>query len=95
MPKGIKSSARQLAKKARATLMGVWLAVPFGNICSLKNGANTITLKKNLWVIVSDGKSSDAMPINFVSQEMQMKIADVMRSMGYPEPESAEPIASS
>lgn len=95
MIKSIPNAIRKLIKNARSTVMGVWLGIPFGNICSFKNGTNTITLKKNLWVIISDGRSSDALPINFVSQEMQLKIASVMRSMGYPEPEAEAPAAVS
>ena len=45
-----------------------WL--PFGGlpIARVQHGLNTCTLYKNGWVLISDGKSTDALPINFTSQ---------------------------
>lgn len=47
-----------------------WL--PFGGlpIARVKHGRNTCTLYKNGWVRICDGKSTDALPINFTSQAL-------------------------
>lgn len=47
-----------------------WL--PFGGlpIARVRQGGNTCTLYKNGWVLISDGKSTDALPINFTSQAL-------------------------
>ncbi|GLO38885.1 hypothetical protein ABE484_10940 [Pseudomonas pudica] len=47
-----------------------WL--PFGGlpIAQVLLGRNTCTLYKNGWVLISDGRSTDALPINFTSQAL-------------------------
>lgn len=47
-----------------------WL--PFGGlpIARVQQGRNTCTLYKNGWVLISDGNSTDALPINFTSQAL-------------------------
>ncbi|MBC7213493.1 MAG: hypothetical protein H5U33_26920 [Pseudomonas sp.] len=47
-----------------------WL--PFGGlpIARVRQGCNTCTLYKNGGVLISDGKSTDALPINFTSQAL-------------------------
>ncbi len=47
-----------------------WL--PFGSlpIARVRLGRNTCTLYKNGWVLISDGKSTDALPVNFPSQSL-------------------------
>lgn len=47
-----------------------WL--PFGGlpIAQVQLGRNTCTLYKNGWVLISDGRSTDALPINFTSQAL-------------------------
>ncbi|RIZ40133.1 hypothetical protein [Pseudomonas putida] len=47
-----------------------WL--PFGGlpIARVCQGRNTCTLYKNGWVLISDGKSTDALPNNFTSQAL-------------------------
>lgn len=47
-----------------------WL--PFGGlpIAKIQHGRSTCTLYKNGWVLISDGKSTDALPINFTSQAL-------------------------
>ena len=44
--------------------------LPFGSlpIARVQQGRNTCTLYKNGWVLINDGKSTDALPINFTSQ---------------------------
>ncbi|CAI3806755.1 hypothetical protein GLGCALEP_04320 [Pseudomonas sp. MM221] len=44
--------------------------LPFGGlpIARVRLGRNTCTLYKNGWVLISDGKSTDALPLNFTSQ---------------------------
>ncbi|WP_430304139.1 hypothetical protein [Pseudomonas mosselii] len=46
--------------------------LPFGGlpIARVRQGSNTCTLYKNGWVLISDGKSTDALPINFTSQAL-------------------------
>jgi hypothetical protein len=43
--------------------------LPFGflPIARINLGRETATLRKDGWVIISDGKSTDALPINFCS----------------------------
>lgn len=47
-----------------------WL--PFGGlpIAQVQLGRNTCTLYKNGWVLISDGRSTDPLPINFTSQAL-------------------------
>lgn len=56
-------------KKFRQLIFNVWMRVPFGHLLKFKDGKNTITVTKALWVITSDGDSQDALPLNFCSQE--------------------------
>lgn len=46
--------------------------LPFGGlpIARVRQGNNTCTLYKNGWVLISDGKSTDALPVNFTSQAL-------------------------
>lgn len=41
------------------------LPFSFLPIASIRRGNETCTLRKDGWVIISDGKSSDALPITF------------------------------
>lgn len=47
-----------------------WL--PFGGlpIARINFRGETCTLHKNGWVLISDGKSSDALPLSFTSQAL-------------------------
>jgi len=64
-------------------VMRVWLVIPFGYICKFKYGELTVTLKKNLWLVISDGHSNDALPINLVSQELVDECEKQMMMRGY------------
>ena len=47
-----------------------WLPFRGSPIARIRHGRNTCTLYKNGWVLISDGKSTDALPINFTSQAL-------------------------
>lgn len=46
------------------------LRIPGLPIARLTIGGETCTLRNDGWVIISDGKSSDALPISFCSQRI-------------------------
>lgn len=57
------------------------MAWPFGVLCKIDNGhGETYTVTKSLWVIVSDGSSSDALPLNFCSQELVDRVVAELSS---------------
>lgn len=41
--------------------------LPIARIRTGRDGRETATLRKDGWVIITDGKSTDALPINFCS----------------------------
>lgn len=47
-----------------------FLRIPGLPIARVTMGAETCTLRNDGWVIISDGKSSDALPIIFCSQRI-------------------------
>ncbi|MBO2889513.1 hypothetical protein [Pseudomonas asiatica] len=47
-----------------------WLLFGGLPIAQVQLGRNTCTLYKNGWVLISDGRSTDALPINFTSQAL-------------------------
>lgn len=55
--------------KFRKTWFGIWARTPFGYLLKFRDGNNQIVITKDLWVIMGDGKSKDALPLNFCSQE--------------------------
>lgn len=65
----------------------VWWFVqtwPFGSLCILQNDdGSTITLLKNYYVVVSDGNSSDALPITFISQKLVDRFEIEIRKKWY------------
>lgn len=65
-----------MLNKIRDILIKIWVRIPFGYLLRFKNGKETITLNKDLWVIVSDGRSSDALPLNLCSQELVDNITE-------------------
>ena len=79
----IKQFIRTRAAKAKAQLLQVWLLIPFGNICTIQYGRLQVTFQKNMWVVMSDGSSSDALPLNLVSAELVDALAVEMRRRGY------------
>lgn len=57
---------------------------PWGYLCDFQWGhQGRIQLTKNCWVIVSHGNSQDALPINFVSQELGDRIVEEMNNKWY------------
>ena len=55
--------------KIRSFLLKLWTLIPVGYLLRYHDGNNEITILKNLWVSISDGKSTDMLPLNFCSQE--------------------------
>jgi hypothetical protein len=47
-----------------------WLPLGSLPIARVQLGRNTCTLYKNGWVLICDGKSTDALPLNFTSQAL-------------------------
>ena len=54
-----------------------------GNLCRFQQGKSTITVTKSGWVVVSDGASSDAMPVSFVRPELIAAINGELSKRGY------------
>lgn len=77
----------------KAHVLRIWLAIPFGRICSMPYGNQTVTLHKNLWLTVSDGQSQDTLPIHLVSPELITALRDRMTELGYPYPEPRDAAA--
>ena len=71
------------ALRIRSMVLNLWLRIPFGRICRVHQGASSMTLRKDFWIIVSDGVSFDTLPISAVSSFMQNELALRMRSVGY------------
>ena len=73
----------------------IWLAVqmwPYGNLCRFKYGELEVTLNKQLWIITSDGISTDALPLSFVSQQLVDRVQDELLGKWYmptPRPDAA------
>lgn len=44
-----------------------------------KGKPGKIVISKDLWVTITDGNSSDALPLNFCSQELVDKLEEVLR----------------
>ncbi len=63
--------------------LALWMRIPFGYICRVHHGAGHMTLRKDFWIIVSDGKTTDALPINTVSHHLQNEFALRMKAIGY------------
>lgn len=75
-----------LSRKIKTTLLRAWLSIPGGRICTLHRGRQTITLRKNLWVHITDGTSKDALPICLVSPDLVDALRKRMDDLGYPPP---------
>lgn len=69
--------------QCRFFVLGLWLIIPVGRICRVRQGNSTMTLRKDFWIIVSDGISKDTLPISAVSSFMQHELALRMQSIGY------------
>lgn len=63
--------------------LNIWLKIPFGYICRVHHETSHMTLRKDYWVIVTSGKSTDALPITFVSHHLQHEFALRMKAIGY------------
>jgi len=72
-----------MLKKVKAMLLRAWLFIPFGNICTFTYGELTVTVQKNLWLVISDGRSKDALPITMVSEVLVNAVAEEMKRIGY------------
>lgn len=70
-------------KNFKAKMLRAWLHIPFGSICRFKYGRHQVTVNKQLWVTISDGRSSDAVPLNFVSPDLVKAIEAEMLRVGY------------
>lgn len=57
---------------------------PFGDLWKAPDGeGGTIRVTKSLMVIMSDGKSTDALPLNFCSQEFVDRVAADLQKRWY------------
>lgn len=68
----------------RGVILALWLKIPYGKICSLYvTPLQKVTLFKNGMVEVTDGLSTDALPVSLISTELQQRLITRMRSLGY------------
>ena len=76
-------------KHARFLLAIHW---PYGYLCRLPYGSKgEIRLTKQMWIIVSDGASQDALPISFVSPQLIESIGiELAKKWYWPQAESAQ-----
>jgi hypothetical protein len=76
----------KMIKHAGAWLFWHW---PFGDIYREPHGKDgTTRVAKNLWVFISDGKSTDALPLTYCSQEfVDRVVASVQRRWWYLPPD--------
>lgn len=70
-------------KKVKHWLLVLWLAIPFGSICKFKYGELYITLRKDMWLVISDGHSNDMLPITMVSQKLADRVGLELERLGY------------
>jgi hypothetical protein len=64
-------------KSTAAFLFWSW---PFGNIYKAPDGeGGTLRVTKSLWVITSDGKSTDALPLTFCSQALVDRVEESLK----------------
>lgn len=64
----------------------IWLAVqfwPFGYFCQFRYGNLDVAVRKNLWVIISDGYSKDALPMSLVSLELVDRVKAELQKKWY------------
>ena len=68
--------------RTREIFFMLWCALPFGRIIRFKYGNERITLKKDLWIVIDQGKgtSCDAIPITLVSESLAKKIDAEIKS---------------
>lgn len=68
-------------KRLRYILAIRW---PYGYLCRFPYGADgEIRLNKQMWIIVTDGKSQDALPINFVSPALVKRCGEELAKKWY------------
>jgi hypothetical protein len=47
-------------------------------IAKIKWGRNTCTLRNDLWIVISDGNSSDMLPATMVSEDLLKALGEYM-----------------
>lgn len=89
----MKAFAQRLFKRIKHLRFLLAINWPYGYLCRLDSGGKeTITLNKQMWVIVSDGQSSDALPISFVSPQLVERLgAELAKKWYWPAAEAAKP----
>ncbi len=68
----------------KAKILHFWSRIPFGNLCTVKQGACKMHLRKDLIVLVTNGRSQDALPVSLVSQQLVDAFYARMVLLGYP-----------
>lgn len=86
----LQQGARNAIRALRTAALRVWLNVPGGRICSVQLGYERVTLHKNLWVSVTDGASTDMLPLPMVSPRMVDALRARMDALGYPNREASD-----
>lgn len=83
---------RKILKRVKHVRFLLALNWPFGHLCKFKlEGEGYILLNKQMWIIVSDGKSQDALPIEFVSPDLIKRCGEELAKKWYWP--AAEPIS--
>jgi hypothetical protein len=67
----------------KQALLALWLKWPYGNICAFRYGDLNIAVRKNGWVVISDGVSRDMLPLSYTSPQLIEAVDAEMTRMGY------------
>lgn len=89
----MKAAILALYKRLKHLRFLIAIYWPYGHLCKFKlEGEGSITLNKQMWIIVSDGKSQDALPISFVSEELIKRCGDELAKKWYWPAAEAKPV---
>ena len=64
-------------------LLHLWIRIPFGYICRVHHKDSHMTLRKDYWVVMTNGKTSRTLPITLLSHHLQHEFALSMKKIGY------------
>lgn len=63
--------------------LNLWLKVPFGYVCRIHHKDAHMTLRKDFWVVFTNGNTTDTLPVTVISHHLQHEFAMRMKDLGY------------